>query len=188
VWLAVRRKLTAQRFDFVRLLLVLNVGLEVVELLRNGFPSIGVDALTGSSAAAPVDSEASGSSGLLYILVFLWALLLSGGEGANVDGARLGRSVRLLLFFGYNLLLSTLILFLSSVFPTGGGDSGPNGLSFDAVNRSFASLGLQLLGVPLLLTLFVLGVSRRQSTPRAAREARTLPVAASAPPPARRRR
>jgi hypothetical protein len=139
-----RGELGGHNIELIRLLFVLNVGLQVVDWIRLLYP------------AAQQNNQLNVAQGLFFIGAFLWHLLLSGDDTTNIEGRIVPRYVRVLVYLGYSLLLSTVVLFLSSVRLT----TGPLASAPLFNNHLYARAGLQLLGVPLLLTLFVLGAAR----------------------------
>jgi hypothetical protein len=91
---------------------------------------------------------------------------MSGGEVTNVEGRRFPRNTRILLYAGYTMLVSTLVLFFGPVTPNS--IIGQPDLFFVFNPDLWPRYGLLLLGVPLLVTNFVLGVSRGRNVSRPA--------------------
>jgi hypothetical protein len=94
--------------------------------------------------------------GALLIGVLLWNLLMSGKEVTNIDGSYIPRVPRVLLYLGYILLLATTSLLFGSAIDSPAQSAAPP--LFGSTN--WTQLGIQVLGVPLLVAGFVIGVIR----------------------------
>jgi hypothetical protein len=157
LWLLLRRRLDEDTVELVRVLFLLNVGLQVIDLVRRVYP-----------VAPTSTNQLSAIQSVLFIGAFLWHLLLSGDQITNIDGTLLPRYVRVLVYLGYSLLAATVVLFLASASSTDPSAHAPLSLTPLFNNNLYARAGLQLLGVPLLLTLFVLELNRWRGRQRAA--------------------
>lgn len=87
---------------------------------------------------------------LLVLLGLLWDVAMSGEAVTNVHGRRVPRHSRILLYFGYELLVATAILWDG----TAKGGVQPFDTDF------WVSTGLRLMGTPLLVVFFAFGVLR----------------------------
>jgi hypothetical protein len=88
---------------------------------------------------------------IVIVVALFWDVLTSGEAVTNVHGERVPRHARVLVYLGYVLLVACAILFFSSV----------RGLNHQLAETWFESeawpqLGIQRLGVPLVLAIFVL--------------------------------
>lgn len=150
-WLALRRRLDAKRASLVARFFVLNGALLLIGIVYLAIANAGMFVGTFSRGVGPV-------AAVLIVLAFLWDFLMSGGEVTNVEGRRFPRNTRILLYAGYTMLVSTLVLFFGPVTPNS--IIGQPDLFFVFNPDLWPRYGLLLLGVPLLVTNFVLGVSR----------------------------
>jgi hypothetical protein len=92
----------------------------------------------------------------------LWDLITS-GQFTNADSASLPRSSRLLLYFGYSMLIATIALYYGTQFYA---DTGRPAAT--AFNSSLdATLGLLVLGIPLLVVTFAVRVFHGHPVQRA---------------------
>lgn len=153
----------------LRLVLTLTIGLQVISWLYDLYTqSIGVQNFSVAQA-------------VILLLAFLVDIALSGEGTTNRDGLLFPRTARVHLYFAYVLFTVTVILYFTTLrFQASGG----------AVESQFESdqypqTGLIQLGVPLLLTAFVLGVMRwragRAAPEPAPVEAARQPAEAAAP-------
>lgn len=149
-WLALRRGLGGRGMELLVALLALNVGVQIVVSLLALYDT--AIAASQSSTHQPF----SWAAALIVMIALGWDLAMSGEQITNREGRRFPRHVRLLLYLGYIMFVATAVLFFSSqTLAYGGG-------AYDAFFESepWPQLGLQVLGVPLLLTGFLLEVSR----------------------------
>lgn len=137
-------------YTLVGPLLTLNVGLQAL---------VWIGALL--ERQSDVSSRFTLAQALLLLLAILWDVTMSGSAITNADGHIFPRSARVLLFFGYVMLVTSGILFFSSarVEETGAATE----LQFDS--DLYPRLGLTALGIPLLVTLFLARVLRRPEAP-----------------------
>jgi hypothetical protein len=150
-WLAVRRRINQQAIGLLIALLTLNIGLQIVAWVFDLF-----------ALAKTVSNDSVIALALLVIVAQLWDLLMSGEQVTNVNGRRFPRNVRVLLYVGYVMLASTLLLYFS-VSPK---------LAFTGIDSDDISLaGLALLGAPLLVTGFALTYSHWRAHIRSQRSA-----------------
>ncbi|HEY1388530.1 MAG TPA: hypothetical protein VGF38_08295 [Ktedonobacterales bacterium] len=150
-WLALRGRLDAKRSSLVARFFVLNGALLLIGIVYIAIANAGMFVGTFSRGVGPM-------AAVLIVLAFLWDFLMSGGEVTNVEGRRFPRNTRILLYAGYTMLVSTLVLFFGPVTPKT--IIGQPDLFFVFNPDLWPRYGLLLLGVPLLVTNFVLGVSR----------------------------
>jgi hypothetical protein len=167
-WLALRGQLDAKRASLVARFFVLNGALLLIGVVYIAIANAGMFVGTFSRGVGPV-------AAVLIVLAFLWDFLMSGGEVTNVEGRRFPRHTRILLYVGYTMLVSTMVLFFGPVTPNT--IIGQPDLFFVFNPDLWPRYGLLLLGVPLLVTNFVLGVSRGRIVPRPA-----PPIAPPQPP------
>jgi|GEM_PF-1514538 len=158
-WLALRGRLDAKRASLVARFFVLNGALLLIGIVYLAIANAGMFVGTFSHGFGPV-------AAVLIVLAFLWDFLTSGAEVTNVEGRRFPRNTRILLYAGYTMLISTLVLFFGPVTPNT--IIGQQDLFFVFNPDLWPRYGLLLLGVPLLVTNFVLGVSRGRSASRPA--------------------
>ncbi|HEX6548426.1 MAG TPA: hypothetical protein VF134_06770 [Candidatus Dormibacteraeota bacterium] len=150
-WLLFRRR-PAGAMPVLALLLTLNVGLQVVAWVVDIYSA--TQAVTFSLA-----------QGVLLVVAIAWDVTLSGSSTTNAHGRWFPRHARVLLFFGYELLTATCIVFYSSLRST---EKVPELFVSDLWPQS----GAALLGAPLLLTAFVLRAGRHQKSSPATPEGR----------------
>jgi hypothetical protein len=89
---------------------------------------------------------------LLLIAAMVWDVIMS-GDAVNVHGRHVPRHSRVLLYLGNTMMVTTLVVFFSSLSPQGGVSAGPG---FDS--DMWPQLGIAVLGTPLLLTFFLLNL------------------------------
>ena len=143
--------------------------------------------LYGESAAAEETSALVAA--LLLLLFMLWDILMSGKEVTNIHGKIFPRHARVLLYLGYIMLVSTAIVYFS-LQSNGGYRTEPFIEAEDVVREGFLRLGL-----PLLLTGFILGALQwwREGLPGKATETvaeplPSAPIAPTATPVAKKRK
>lgn len=124
-------------------LLELTVALQILSWLWDAFNG----AIVGGAEFSVVQA-------IVIVVALFWDVLTSGEAVTNVRGKRVPRHARVLVYLGYVMLVACAILFFSSV----------RGLDHRLAESWFESeawpqLGIQRLGVPLVLTIFVLRVT-----------------------------
>lgn len=145
LWLAVRRGVNPSTAPFVAQLFALDVAVLAVAWFSELFkPGQGTQQVGVIAAVALVGA-------------FFWDLLTSGSRVTNVDGRRFRRYVRVLVYVGYTLFIATVALFFTTETYVGGGVPD---LTHALNGEQIARLGLLFLGVPLVVTTFLLRVSR----------------------------
>jgi hypothetical protein len=150
-WLAVRRRLDAGTAELVTLLLVLNGGLLAIYWIDRGFAS-------GISASG----RFSIVQALLILSALVWDIVMSGESITNRDSRYFPRHTHVLVYLGYIMAVAAAVLFFSSFhFQASNTSVEPH---FES--EGFVEAGLLFLGTSLLLTLFVLRLTRIQRTPR----------------------
>ena len=167
-WLAIRGRLDAKRGFLVARFFVLNGALLMVSVVYMAVANAGMFVGTFSRTVDPV-------AAVLIVLAFLWDFLMSGEEVTNVEGRRFPRHTRILLYVGYTLLVLTMVLFFGPVTPNA--IIGQPDLFFVFNPDLWPRYGLLLLGVPLLVTNFVLGISRGHSASHPTKRAALYPQA-----------
>jgi hypothetical protein len=145
IWVAVRRGINQSTAAFAGYLLALDAAVVAivvfVELFRNG--------QTGQQVGVV--------AAVALVGAFAWDLLTSGNRVTNVDGRRLRRYVRVLVYVAYTVFIATVaLLYASNTYVGGGAPSIQGELNGEQVAR----VGLLFLGVPLIVTTFMLRVSR----------------------------
>lgn len=174
IYVALRRRNDARWIELVRLTLRLNIGLLFIWLMLMLYDTaIG---LSKSSAKHPL----SWAAALIVLIALGWDLLMSGESFTNRDDERLPRHTRLLLYLGYIMLTATLVMFFSAQQFTH--DLSTHESLFES--EPWPQLGLQLLGLPMVVGAFALGVvawlngTRDGAETRETEEPETAPVAA----------
>lgn len=163
-WLALRGRLDARNGRLVYHFFVLNGGLLLIGVLY--------------VVQANVGSRSRGFGlipAVLTVVAFLWDFLTSGEEVTNVEGRAFPRNTRVLLYAGYTMLVSTIVLFFAPV--TADSVFSEQGDLFFVFNTElWPRYGLLLLGVPLLVTSFALSTSRGRSAQRAVQSGVAYPL------------
>lgn len=144
-WLAARRRLTPRTAGLIALLLGLNIALQIVAWIFDGY-----------SHASDLSGRLSVAQAVIVLLALLWDVTMSGEEITNVHGHFFPRHTRVLLFFGYVVLVATMVLYFSSLQVQATGAA----VEAQFETEMWPQSGLLGLGVPLLLSLFVLKVYR----------------------------
>lgn len=139
-----RRPLTHSDLYMVSALFALACGIQVTEWLYNLF-------------AASIALTFSVEQAVVLVVGMGWDIAMSGKEITNVDGRLFPRHARVLLYLGYMILVATTVLYFSSMSYAAGGHGAADPL-FD--NDVWPQQGLIALGLPLLLTGFILHASR----------------------------
>lgn len=177
-WLALRRVLGRRRSpaatslprtrQLLALLLAFNVALQIVV----AFVSLYDQTLQVTFTALQA---------VILIVGMTWDLLMSGEQVTNRDDPSFPRHARLLLYFGYSMMVATAVLYFSSqtfVHPAA------QSVAPFFEDDQWPQEGLLFLGAPLVVTLFVLNLSRwwRSLPGRRAPEPAPEPVPESARP------
>jgi hypothetical protein len=129
--------------DLLPGLLTLLVGLQILSWIT-----------LAMKGGADLGRSFTGLQALLLLGAIFWDIAMSGEAITNRHGRHLPRHTRVLLYFGYQLLVVTAVLYTSSVLAPQGGETG--GLE----PHAFVRAGLIELGAPMLLVLFLLGLRR----------------------------
>jgi hypothetical protein len=145
-WLAARGHLDVERAPLISLCFVLNAGLLLIGVIYVVLAN--VSTLSRGFGLVPA---------VLIVAAFLWDFLTSGEEVTNVEGRAFPRTARVLLYAGYIMLISAIVLFFAPVTPNSIFDQQDLFFVFSA--DLWPRYGLLLLGVPLLLTNFLLAWS-----------------------------
>ena len=135
--------------ELLKALLALNVGLL---LLMFAYRAYGY----GSSLA----EESLKMQGIVLFIALFWDLMMSGKEFTNPENHGFTREVRILLYAGYIMLLSTCILFFSSQQLANSGEAA--GRFFEAEN--VVARGILLLGVPVLFSRVLVEFCRNRGS------------------------
>ena len=144
----------------IQLVLTLNIGLQIIAWLYD---------LYTQSQGVPNFSVAQA---VVLLAAFMVDILLSGEAITNREGSLFPRHARVHLYFGYVLLTVAVILYFTSLRYQATGGAVVSQFESD----SYPQTGLIQFGVPLLLTVFLLGLWRW----RASRSSGTVaPVAAT---------
>jgi len=147
-WLQVRRRTVPT--GLIPLLITLNVGIGFLNGLFFAF---------GSFPEARY--QLSLLQAALVLCALLWDVAMSGREITNTHGKWYPRYSRVLLFFGYELLVVSLIVFSAAQHSQSTGTILPGHFSIENAAQS----GMVLLGAPLLIVIFVLRLRRREALP-----------------------
>jgi hypothetical protein len=91
---------------------------------------------------------------VILVLAMCWDVAMSGETVTNVHGHHVPRHSRVLLYFGYTVLVATTVLYFTSRRAVEGGDR----LHSLIENDTWPQYGLLFLGLPLLLTFFLLNL------------------------------
>jgi len=164
IWISsllVRRRKLSEAAGLLPSLFLLLAGLQAISWLRD--LANGINALGARSTVLLAG---------LFVLAALWDLATSGEQVTNTDSPAFPREGRILLYLGYTLAATSLLLYIGSLRAQTTGAPAPDYFSTD----SDAFLGLFLLGSPMVVLTFLLRVGRR--IPR--------PAGAAVPQPARR--
>lgn len=154
-WLALRRRLgAAASAGLLRLALGLLIGLQVLALIFGAF-----------DVAIEQSGHFSVAQALLLLCALLWDVAMSGALITNVHGRHFPRHTRVLLYLGYVMLVATAMLYYTTQHVAGTG--APVESLFES--ERYPQLGVLLLGIPLLGTLFIvnLGAWSRRLRPGA---------------------
>ncbi len=97
----------------------------------------------------------------LFVLTVLWDFVTSGEQVTNTDNPAFPREGRILLYLGYTLVATSLLLYIGSLRDQATGAPAPNYLSIEIATP----VGLFLLGSPMVVLTFLLSVGRRLPHP-----------------------
>lgn len=151
------RRQGARASRLMRPLLVLNGGLLFIAAIYYLFSF-------GQSSAEKLNFAQAG----VLLLALGWDIATSGEAITNRTGVIFTRHVRLLLYFGFTMLVCTAVLYLSHHGGALGsqGDAGgaPVGVvpAFSFSSEVWPQIGLVYLGIPLLLVSCMVEIMRRQ--------------------------
>jgi hypothetical protein len=153
-YLALRRRLGPASAGPLRLALGLLIGLQVLALIFGVF-----------DVAIEQSGHFSVAQALLLLCALGWDVAMSGALITNLHGRHFPRHTRVLLYLGYVMLVATAMLYYTTQHVVGTGGA-PESL-FES--ERYPQLGVLLLGIPLLGTLFVvnLGAWSRRLRPEA---------------------
>jgi hypothetical protein len=101
----------------------------------------------------------------LFVLAVLWDFVTSGEQVTNTDTPAFPREGRILLYLGYTLVATSLLLYIGSLRDQATGAPAPDYLGVDS---AAPPLGLFFLGLPMIVVTFLLSVGRRLPHPAAA--------------------
>jgi hypothetical protein len=144
-WLTLRRRPAPYLVELAALLLTLNVGLLILTWRSAIY-----------DAAQKLSNASTMAQAIVILLAVLWDVTMSGKTITNVSGRLFPRHSRVLLYFGYIMLVSTAVLYFSGPW------SGTVGEGIDAAGwprfetELWPQNGLVALGVPLLLSVFAI--------------------------------
>lgn len=154
----------------VGLLLTLTVALQVLDWIDNLY-----------GRTTDVTSQISIAAAIVLVVALLWELTVSGEAITNTDGRWLPRDSRVQMYLGYIVMVASAVLFYGSLHAPGSGALREN--QFDS--EEWVRGGIIFLGVPLVISLFMIGLERWRTTRGTADEStvHVMPVEA-APVPA----
>jgi hypothetical protein len=142
-YLALRRRLGPASAGPLRLALGLLIGLQVLALIFGVF-----------DVAIEQSGHFSVAQALLLLCALLWDVAMSGALITNLHGRHFPRHTRVLLYLGYVMLVATAMLYYTTQHVAGTGESTES--LFES--ERYPQLGVLLLGIPLLGTLFVVNL------------------------------
>lgn len=146
LWLLVRRRINQRSSVLLAQLLTLNVGVLVVAGVLAFFDR------THTSSG-----RISGVAALVFVGAFLWDLITS-GRATNASSKRFPRHIRVYLYLGYTLLLTTLTVLFAAVSFNNANTAEVFSSGFN--QEQYGHYGLLTLGVATLFATFILRVSR----------------------------
>ena len=139
--LVLRRRLSTRERELLTLVFALNAGLQFVAWIIAAFDqSLAIKLSIGQA--------------IILVIGIGWDVLMSGEQITNPDGRLFPRQVRLLLYLGYTMLVTTAVLYFTAEHIVSGG-----GEPFFE-DAQWPQLGLIFLGAPLLITVFIVELSR----------------------------
>lgn len=137
VFLLVTGRLTRDGAPLLRLLLVLLLALVGLRMLYQDVFGTALSAGYGRPAIQAI----------VLMAALLWDVAMSGENLTNREGDNVPRHSRVLMYFGYIMLVATAVLFFSAI-------QGPGAEGHEFESDMWPQLGIQLMGVPLVLTFF----------------------------------
>lgn len=147
-WVALRRRDDPAWVELIRLALALNIGLLFIAQMFNLYNvAIGV---SKTSLAHPLSWE----EGAIVLIALGWDLVMSGEAFTNRDDKNFPRHTRLLLYMGYITLTATLVMYFSTQSYTFA--PGTHETLFES--EPWPQLGLRILGLPMVIVTFALGM------------------------------
>jgi hypothetical protein len=144
VWLAVSRRLLRRREPLLELLLVLLLGMEVLNWIFDLY-----------SGTTEIGGRFTLAQAVVILLALTWDIVMTGGAITTVGGRWFPRHSRVLIYFGYVMLVSAAVLYFSSFRAQATGTSVEPQFESDF----WIQAGLLALGIPMLFTLFLLKLS-----------------------------
>ena len=155
LWLLIRARITGASVPLLAQLFTLNVGVLVIAGI------LAVFTRTSSSGG-----RISGLAALVFVGAFVWDLVTS-GRTTNATGRRFPRHVRVYLYLGYTLLLTTLTVLIAAVSFNNPDTAAIYATTFN--QTQYGHFGLLALGFATLFATFILRMSRAAAPGRAQR-------------------
>jgi hypothetical protein len=152
LWLLIRARMTETSVPLLAQLFTLNVGVLVIAAILAFFgrtPSAG--------------GRIGGVAALVLVGAFVWDLVTS-GRTTNATGRYFPRHVRIYLYLGYTLLLTTLTVLLAAVSFNNTDTATIYDTAFN--QTQYGRFGLLALGVSTLFATFILRMSRAAASGR----------------------
>jgi hypothetical protein len=170
ITLLLGRRINKEYVPFLNALLILNASLLCLAFIF--FLFLGIQS---------VGSQLSILAGLLLIFALTWDLMTSGDEITNRNSEGFPRLARIYLYVSYVILASALTAYFASR-GTVSNQTGNDSLDFLFDPHTWARIGIQVLGVPVILTMFLIHVAhwrshmidKRKANRQAKRAPRTL--------------
>jgi hypothetical protein len=155
-WLVATRRLNQDWEPLVEIFLVLMVGLTVVGWMYQLY-----------SVSTDIGGRFTVAQAVVILIALTWDVVMTGGQVTAVRGHRFPRHARILLYFGYVMLVSAAVLYFSSFRMQASGARVASQFESDYWPQS----GLLGLGVPMLIALFMIKASAwlKKSAARAGR-------------------
>lgn len=147
-WLSLRRRLTAAVAEPLALLFALNGGLFAIHWIDRGFES-GIS--TGGRFSIV--------QAVLVLAALVWDIVMSGEAITNRHNRHFPRHTRVLVYLGYIMLVGTAVLFFSSLHV----QTTSAAIEPQFESEGFVENGLLFLGTSLVITFFVLRLSRART-------------------------
>jgi hypothetical protein len=152
LWLLIRARINGPSVPLLAQLFTLNVGVLVIAAILAFF-----------DRSPTTSGRISGVAALIFIGAFVWDLVTS-GRATNSSSRRFPRHVRVYLYLGYTLLLTTLIVLLAAVSFNNPDTAIVYNTGFN--QTQYGHFGLLALGFATLFATFILRVSRAAATRR----------------------
>ncbi len=153
-WAIGRRPFLRQHLTIMAALLALNIAVLFAVLIDDLYQTF-----RDVSAAHDAGRFNLGQAALI-LLALVWDVAVSGRSVTNTSGRWFPRSARVLLYLGYIMMVAATILYFSSYFVQTTGAALPS--QFES--EPWAQIGVVMLGLPLLITLFILKLRDVAST------------------------